>query len=107
MKKITVDGVKEVKKILLLFGYKTTAPEKEQYNGVDLYAIKKDKVFSVEIKMASIIKNRNVLRIRKVEKNRKQDDLIAIVFPNKYVLLEPMKDHLRNCNKTGDRYLLY
>lgn len=90
------------------FGYEeTTNPRASQSNGVDMYAIKEDRVLSVEIKKAMPVKGRNVLRVRRVEEKRKGDDLVAIVLPNGYVLLEPMKDHLKLCNKTGDRFLLY
>lgn len=80
-------------------GYKTTKPRHKNSSGVDIFAIKDDYVFSVEVKHAKRIKNRNALRVRMVEPNRKRDDLIAIVFPSGYVLIEPMKDHLLCCNK--------
>ncbi len=35
------------------------------------------------------------------------DDLISIVLPNGYVLLEPMRDHLKSCSTSGDRFLNY
>ena len=69
--------------------------------------IKEDNVLSVEIKKASSANGRAVLRILPVEKNRQNDDLIAIVLPNKYVLIEPMKDHLKCCNNQGYRFLNY
>lgn len=34
---------------------------------------------------------------------RRQDDWIAIIFPTGYVLLEPMRDHLKCCAPTGAR----
>ena len=95
-----------VSKTLKKMGYKTTVARKDTSNGVDIFAIKKDRVLSVEIKTANNPrKELNVLRVRKVEKNRLNDDLIAIVLPNGYVLIEPMRDHLKSCNKHGDRYL--
>lgn len=93
-------------KTLKRMGYKTTQPRKSTANGVDIFAIKKDRVLSVEIKSAKpASKGVNVLRVRKVEKNRINDDLIAIVLPSGYVLVEPMRDHLKSCNKNGDRFL--
>jgi len=94
---------KLVSKTLKGLGYRTTQPKSENANGTDLFAISKDCVLAVEIKRATKIKN--TLRVRKVEKNRMKDDLIAIVFPTGYVLIEPMKDHLRSCNSIGDRYI--
>lgn len=88
-------------------GYKTTLPRNKNCNGVDLFAIKKDYVLSVEVKQAISRINGSVLRVRKVETNRMNDDLIAIILPCGYVLIEPMRDHLKCCNKQGDRFLNY
>jgi Holliday junction resolvase len=102
-----IDDVKYVRKTLKQLGYKTTSPRHKNHNGIDIFAIKEDHVMSVEIKTACKIKGKNALRVRRVEHNRKNDDLIAIVHPTGYVLIEQMKDHLKNCNKTGDRYLTF
>ncbi len=97
-----------VKRALKTLGYKTTKPRHINANGADLFAIKNDRVLSVEVKKARIAnKNRNVLRIDPVEENRKKDDLIAIVHPTKYVLIENMNQHLRLCNKSGQRFLSF
>lgn len=95
-------------KTLKKMGYKTTHPRSSTSNGVDLFAIKKDYALSVEVKKATYPnKKANVLRVRAVEKKRLSDDLIAIVLPNNYVLIEPMRDHLKCCSKDGTRYLNY
>lgn len=94
---------RNVSKALRKFGYKTTKEKKSNANGVDMFAVKDSHVLSVEIKTAS--KVNNSYRIRKVEKSRLGDDMIAIAFPNGYVLLEPMKQHLKSCNKSGDRFI--
>jgi Holliday junction resolvase len=99
--------IDDVVKTLQFMGYKTTKPRHINCNGVDIFAIKEDYVLSVEIKKAVQPKGNNVFRVRKVEINRQSDDLIAIAFPNGYVLVEPMKDHLKCCNKQGDRFLNY
>ena len=96
-----------VSNALKLFGFKTTKPRNVNTNGADLFAVKDDYVLSVEIKLANKPKGKNVFRVRGVENNRKNDDLIAIVFPCGYVLLEPMRDHLKGCNSQGDRFLNY
>jgi hypothetical protein len=102
------DAMAAVIKTLKSMGYKTTKPRHKNSNGVDLFAIKQDNVLSVEVKRAIYPKkDRNVLRVRGVEKNRKNDDLIAIVLPCGYVLIEPMKHHLLSCNHQGDRFLNY
>ena len=95
-----------VSKTLKRMGYKTTKPRKETASGSDIFAIKNDYVLSVEIKNAiKASKTRNVLRVRAV--SRVNDDLIAIVLPNDYVLVEPMRDHLKCCGKNGERFLNY
>lgn len=104
---IKINDVEYVRKALSLFGYKTTAPKSKNANGVDIFAVSEFTALSVEIKTAkNVSKNKSLFRIRSVEKGRINDDLIAIVFPNGYVLIEPMKHHLKNCNKTGDRFIL-
>lgn len=103
-----IDDVKLTIKTLRKMGYKTTAPRNKSANGVDIFAIKNDRVLSVEIKTAKpASKTSNVLRVRPVELNRKKDDLISIVLPNGYVLIEPMRDHLKVCSKSGLRFLNY
>lgn len=111
VKKVSKKNINEIEaaiKTLKMMGYKTTSPRNKNSNGVDIFAIKIDKALSVEIKKASYPnKNSKVLRVRRVEVNRKKDDLIAIVLPNGYCLVEPMRDHLKCCNGQGDRFLNY
>ena len=106
-KEIVIDEYDLVIKTLKKMGYKTTDKRDRNRNGSDIYAIANDRVLSVEIKRAVAGKGLNVLRVRKVEMGRRGDDLIAIVLPSNYVLVEPMRDHLLACNKTGDRFLNY
>lgn len=99
------DNTIRVKKYLKLLGYRTTTPKHPNCNGSDLFAISDNYVLSVEIKSVDKKSNGNVFRVRGVSKPRKEDDLIAIVFPSGYVLIEPMRDHLKCCNKQGDRFI--
>lgn len=57
--------------------------------------------YSVEVKLA--FWNKSAWRVNRV--TRKKDDLIAIVFPGGHVQVEAMKDHLKLCNASGDRYI--
>lgn len=101
-----VNEYSAVIKTLKNMGYKTTAPRSKNANGPDLFAIKTDRVLSVEIKSAKAAsKTSNVLRVPPVKKNRINDDLIAIVLPSGYVLVEPMRDHIASCNNSGYRFL--
>jgi len=70
-------------------------------NGPDCYAVGTNVSYKVEIKNAKKMIN-GALQVFPVEKNRKNDDLIAIVI-NDYVLIEPMKDHLKLCSNKGYR----
>ena len=64
--------------------------------------IKKDEmIFRVEIKEASVLNRKMIVNI--LEDVRKNDDLICIVFPSRYILIEPMKNHLQCCNEDGRR----
>ena len=102
------DAVSAVIKTLHKMGYKTTNPRHRNANGPDIFAITDKKAMSVEIKKASTPNNESsVLRVKAVEKNRRADDLIAIVLPCGYVLVEPMRDHLKACNSSGVRFLNY
>ncbi len=104
---IMIDEYIPVIKLIEFMGWKATKPRNKNCNGVDIYAIGVDRVLSIEVKRAVQPKGKNGFRVRRVEKKRCNDDLIAIVFPSQYVLLEPMQDHLRCCNKQGDRFLNY
>ena len=54
--------------------------------------------WSVEVKVAN--KNGERWRVNGVRPSRRNDDLIAIVLPNKRVHIEPMSDHLAQCVKS-------
>lgn len=71
--------------------------------GADLHIQKGNMVLRVEIKNARIKDGRNSSEIPPVEEARKNDDLIAIVFPSGYVLIEPMKQHLTCVGEYGSR----
>lgn len=110
MKEITINKENTlVISTLKKMGYKTTIPRHRNANGSDLFAIKKDYVLSVEIKKTD--RNRKgengVLRVKPVQSKRTNDDLIAIILPCGYVLVEPMRDHIKCCNNQGYRYLNY
>ena len=105
--KIDNNSLQPVIKTLRKMGYKTTTPRNKSANGVDIFAIKSDNVLSVEVKHAKKMTGREVLRVKPVMKNRTNDDLIAIVLPCGYVLVEPMRDHIKVCCKLGYRYLNY
>lgn len=82
-------------------GYKILTRAIGTQNGPDLHIQKDDIIFRVEVKKARSIKRS--MAVHPVEDNRIYDDLIAIVFPSGYVLIEPMKDHLKLCSESGSR----
>lgn len=55
-----------------------------------------------EVKSANLHHNCS-MRVCAVREKRKTDDLVAIVFPSGAVHVEPMSDHLQNCDKSGSR----
>ena len=82
-------------------GYKILTRVIGTQNGPDLHIQKDDIIFRVEVKKARPCKRS--MAVHPVEDNRIVDDLIAIVFPSGYVLIEPMKDHLKCCAESGSR----
>lgn len=72
-------------------------------NGVDMWVQKLgQRPLSVEIKKARIMRH-GIAQVDPVSKNRRGDDLIAIIINKKYVLIEPMSDHLKACSPGGTR----
>lgn len=86
---------------LLNLGFSILREAKTNENGPDLWVIRDDKPFSVEIKTTRRTKW-NSLQVAPVEKKRRNDDFIAIKIEN-YYLIEPMSHHLKNCSKSGYR----
>lgn len=105
---IIVDGEKYVKKSVFKeikrLGFKPLGLNKPNANGPDLFVIKGTKAYSMEIKSIRKTK-RDSIQVNPVERNRQNDDLIAIVFPSGYVLIEPMVDHMKSCTPKGYRTL--
>lgn len=95
---------KLVTKYFKLMGFKVIHyNEKESTNGVDMWVKKKDgKPLSVEIKKARKQKT-GCYQVDFVQPNRINDDLIAIILNDKYVLIEEMKHHLSACSNKGFR----
>jgi len=96
--------MKEVLKTIKKLNFKILKIAKPNENGPDIIVIKNKKPFKVEVKKCRITK-RNSVQVPPVEKNRKQDDFIAIIHPTGYVLFEPMENHLKNCTSKGYRTL--
>ena len=79
--------------------------EKNNANGVDCWVKNKDgKPLSVEVKLCKKKVN-GALQVDPVNGHRRKDDLIAIIVNSEYVLIEPMKDHLKLCSPKGTRNL--
>jgi len=68
--------------------------DKPNANGVDCWVKKQTgKPLSVEIKRVRINKSSHgQLQVEPVSKPRLSDDLIAIIFNDNYVLIEPMEE---------------
>lgn len=102
--KVLVETNKRLNKLINLLGYKILSKAKRNENGPDIWITKNGKPYSVEVKKCRITK-RNSVQVPPVEKNRVDDDFIAIEMPSGYILFEPMADHLKCCTKKGYRTL--
>ena len=95
---------KEIKlavKALEAMGYEILTVARGTANGPDLHAMREGIVLRVEVKKARVCKRS--MAVHPVEEARKHDDLIAVVFPSGYVLVEPMADYLTCCSTSGSR----
>lgn len=98
------EAYKPVVSALRKLGYRAILQKKINANGTDIVAVSGDRVLRVEVKRATQASKRwHSLRVKPVSSPRRNDDLIAIIMPSGYVLIEPMADHLRCCNKYGSR----
>lgn len=93
--------MKKAKAALEAMGYEILTEAKSTANGPDLHVKREGVILRVEVKSAR--KAKRSMAVHPVEENRRHDDLIVIEFPSGYVLVEPMKDHLANCSKSGSR----
>lgn len=99
---MTIDDV--IKKTFNSLGYKILyVNEKPSANGVDLWVIKDGcRPKSVEIKKVRRQKT-GAYQVDPVQKNRVNDDLIAIIVNDKYVLVDDMQNHIACCSTKGTR----
>lgn len=93
--------IKQSVKALELMGYEILSVAKGTANGPDLHAMRDGIVLRVEVKKARPCKRS--MAVHPIEEARKHDDLVAVVFPSGYVLLEPMADYLNCCSASGSR----
>ena len=92
--------VGEVKQTFMKLGFKCLNTHHKNAKGADLTVIKNNNAYTVEIKCTRYTKRKS-LQVSPVECRRKNDDLIAIVLPSRYILVEPMEQHLKNCSTKG------
>ncbi len=84
-------------------GFKCLPQRHKNANGPDIFAVKNNYSYRVEIKKVRKLRS-GAFQVPPVEATRRTDDLIAIVLP-RYVLIEPMSDHLKCCSPKGTRGL--
>jgi Holliday junction resolvase len=101
---MNIEHLKKLKYVFRQNGFKILSIGKSTANGPDIWIVKNGKPYSVEVKICRLTK-RNSVQVPFVEKNRINDDFIAILHPSGYVLFEPMKHHLNNCTSKGYRSL--
>lgn len=75
--------------------------------GPDLFCELGPLMWTVEVKVAKRgpkkTKYLGTWRVERVRDSRKNDDLVAIVLPNKRVYIDSMRHHLLECGPSGDR----
>jgi hypothetical protein len=71
--------------------------------GPDVVVRKGKRTLYVEVKRVFRMKHSNTWRVTGVEPARRNDDFIAMVFPNKRIVLERMDRHLKKCAPSGIR----
>lgn len=99
-----MDKLKLIEAILKKNKMRISHVAKKNENGPDLWVTQNGKPYSIEIKNCKTTK-RNSVQVPPVEKNRRNDDFIAIIHPSGYVLFELMEDHLKCCTPKGYRTL--
>lgn len=62
--------------------------------------------FKITCEVKRICKHNGSYRINSVKERRKKDDLIAMVFEDKFIHIEDMADHLLAVDKSGSRSVL-
>lgn len=77
--------------------------ERTEYHGPDLKCRIGNMEWTVEVKRARRMSSGRSYETDIVCKNRKSDDLIAIVMPNGAVVIDSMKNHLSKCQRGGCR----
>jgi len=98
---------KIVSTILIRNGFVSSVNKTKNTNGFDVIAIrtKDNKGFVIEVKKACKDKNKNAWRTRGMSVKTIKSDLVAIILPSKRVFFDSIENHLKCCNKNGDRYV--
>ncbi len=97
------EAVKQVRDYFKVLGYQILAEPKSQHtSGPDLTIVGKKVALRIEVKTARQTK-KNCWQVRGVEKNRLQDDIVAIVFPRGQIHLEEMSQWAKTVAKDGSR----
>ena len=95
-------AVDRARRFLQDLGFSIEPPKGVCVQGPDLFGYRGGgATVYFEVKLA--MKNGRGWRVNRV--TRKEDDYICIVFPCGHVQIESMKDHLRLCAPSGDRWI--
>lgn len=100
------DQLQTIKPYLDKLGYQILSSAGKHNIGPDIWLLKNNKPYSMEIKKARMTAKKSI-QVPPVEKNRLNDDFIAIIHPSGYVLIEEMKQHLKCCAPSGSRTLKF
>lgn len=95
-------------------GYESEKIAKKYFEYIGFRVVRPDNIWGVDLILDNkiYVEVRSVVTVRgkyyyipPIKGKRRDDDIIAIVLPNKKILIEDMKSHLIQCSKSGARYL--
>lgn len=101
IKKKDANTISRAANYLTATGWKVFDEKPDSANGPDLTIERNNKTFRVEIKKALI--GKRYCNVKPVIGSGLRCDAIGILLPNNTVLLQPMKEHLKLCSKSGVR----
>lgn len=93
--------IKRAAEFLNKTGWQVFDIKKDSANGPDLTIAKGGRSYRVEIKKAIV--GEKHCTVKAIQQKSRHCDAVGILFPNNRVVLQPMKEHLLLCSKSGIR----
>lgn len=103
MKEKNISYSEKVAKILTKKGWLCFDVNSDTTNGPDITIAKNGKSYRVEIKKAC--RSSGAWKTTPVGKSGLLCELIIIILPNNELIIQPMREHLLLCSKSGARFI--